>query len=49
MILPDWVPLSDDEVVRFLVGAAETAGDVPLVLYNPPHAKTQVPPPLLNG
>ena len=48
VILPDWVPLRDDEVVRFLVGAAETAGDVPLVLYNPPHAKTQVPPPLLG-
>ncbi|TDE02581.1 dihydrodipicolinate synthase family protein [Jiangella asiatica] len=47
VILPDWVPLGDDEVVRFLAGAAETAGDVPLVLYNPPHAKTQVSPALL--
>ncbi|MFF2849225.1 dihydrodipicolinate synthase family protein [Streptomyces sp. NPDC058001] len=47
VILPDWVPLNDDEVVRFLTGAAETAGDVPLVLYNPPHAKTQVSPSLL--
>jgi dihydrodipicolinate synthase/N-acetylneuraminate lyase len=48
VILPDWVPLNDDEVVRFLAGAAETAGDVPLVLYNPPHAKTRVPPSLLE-
>ncbi|WP_116946797.1 dihydrodipicolinate synthase family protein [Jiangella endophytica] len=47
VILPDWVPLNDDEVVRFLAGAAEAAGPVPLVLYNPPHAKTQVGPALL--
>ncbi|MGV9798901.1 dihydrodipicolinate synthase family protein [Mycobacterium sp. NPDC003449] len=47
VILPDWVPLNDDEVVRFLTGAADTAGGVPLVLYNPPHAKTPVPPDLL--
>ncbi|PZF83082.1 dihydrodipicolinate synthase family protein [Jiangella anatolica] len=47
VILPDWVPLNDDEVVRFLAGAAEAAGPVPLVLYNPPHAKTHVGPELL--
>ncbi|SEF10818.1 dihydrodipicolinate synthase family protein [Jiangella alba] len=47
VILPDWVPLNDDEVVRFLAGAAEAAGPVPLVLYNPPHAKTPVGPELL--
>ncbi|MFJ6569557.1 dihydrodipicolinate synthase family protein [Streptomyces sp. NPDC091292] len=47
VILPDWVPLNGDEVVRFLAGASETAGGVSLVLYNPPHAKTQVPPTLL--
>lgn len=47
VILPDWVPLNDDEVVRFLAGAAEAAGPVPLVLYNPPHAKTHVGPDLL--
>lgn len=47
VILPDWVPLRDDEVVRFMVGASEAAGGVPLVLYNPPHAKTHVPPALL--
>ncbi|GAA4202836.1 dihydrodipicolinate synthase family protein [Actinocatenispora rupis] len=48
VILPDWVPLNDDEVVRFLAGAADAAGDVPVVLYNPPHAKTPVRPELLG-
>ena len=48
VILPDWVPLNDDEVVRFLAGAADAAGGVPLVLYNPPHAKTPVSPSLLG-
>ncbi|WP_026874538.1 dihydrodipicolinate synthase family protein [Jiangella gansuensis] len=47
VILPDWVPLNDDEVVRFVAGAAAAAGPVPLVLYNPPHAKTPVSPALL--
>ncbi|MDX3101830.1 dihydrodipicolinate synthase family protein [Nonomuraea angiospora] len=41
--LPDWLPLSRGEVVRFLSGVAAAADPVPLVLYNPPHAKTQVP------
>ena len=40
--LPDWLPLSPAEVIRFLVGIATAADTVPLVLYNPPHAKTQV-------
>jgi dihydrodipicolinate synthase/N-acetylneuraminate lyase len=48
VILPDWVPLNDDEAVRFLAEAARVADGVPLVLYNPPHAKTHVPPPLLG-
>ncbi|GAA2839291.1 dihydrodipicolinate synthase family protein [Nonomuraea rubra] len=34
-------------MIRFLTGAAEVARGVPLVLQNPPHAKTQVPPRLL--
>ncbi|GAA3643272.1 dihydrodipicolinate synthase family protein [Nonomuraea antimicrobica] len=42
--LPDWVPLSRSEVLTFLERAAEVADPVPLVLYNPPHAKTQVGP-----
>lgn len=48
VILPDWVRLHDDEAVAFLVRVAEEADPVPLVLYNPPHAKTPVPPALLS-
>jgi dihydrodipicolinate synthase/N-acetylneuraminate lyase len=40
--LPDWLPLSRIEVIRFLVRIAAAADPVPLVLYNPPNAKTQV-------
>ncbi|MFG2053429.1 dihydrodipicolinate synthase family protein [Micromonospora sp. NPDC048930] len=40
--LPDWLPLSRTEVIRFLVRIASAADPVPLVLYNPPHAKTLV-------
>ncbi|MEV1329276.1 dihydrodipicolinate synthase family protein [Micromonospora costi] len=42
--LPDWLPLSRTDVIRFLVRIAAAADPVPLVLYNPPHAKTQVAP-----
>jgi dihydrodipicolinate synthase/N-acetylneuraminate lyase len=44
VILPDWLPLNDRAALAFLTRVAATAGDVPLVLYNPPHAKTQVSP-----
>ena len=44
MIVPDWVPLNPHEVLDFLRRTAEAAGDVPLVLYNPPHAKTAIGP-----
>ncbi|GAB2587422.1 dihydrodipicolinate synthase family protein [Kribbella endophytica] len=44
VILPDWLPLNAGEALTFLDRVAETAGGVPLVLYNPPHAKTQVGP-----
>jgi dihydrodipicolinate synthase/N-acetylneuraminate lyase len=44
VILPDWLPLNDQEALAFLTRVAAVAGDVPLVLYNPPHAKTQVSP-----
>lgn len=37
--LPDWWPPSREERRRFVEGMAEVAGDVPLILYNPPHAK----------
>jgi dihydrodipicolinate synthase/N-acetylneuraminate lyase len=47
VILPDWLPLTAEEVTAFLTGVATVADAVPLVLYNPPHAKTQVGPELL--
>ncbi|MDT0444611.1 dihydrodipicolinate synthase family protein [Streptomyces johnsoniae] len=42
VVLPDWLPLSPDEVLDALRRMAGAAGGVPLVLYNPPYAKTQV-------
>ncbi|MEV5964414.1 dihydrodipicolinate synthase family protein [Kribbella sp. NPDC051952] len=47
VIVPDWLSLNDREVLDFLRRTAEVAGEVPLVLYNPPHAKTPVAPRLL--
>lgn len=44
VILPDWWPLTDLETVDFLGMAAEAAGNVPLILYNPPHAKRVLKP-----
>ena len=44
VILPDWVPVQPAEAVAAVTGMAAAAGDVPLVLYNPPHAKTQLDP-----
>jgi dihydrodipicolinate synthase/N-acetylneuraminate lyase len=40
VILPDWSPLSPVEVQRALERMLDAAGTVPIVLYNPPHAKT---------
>ena len=42
--LPDWTPLDLAPVVRFMDRVAEAAGETPLVLYNPPHAKTVLAP-----
>ena len=42
--LPDWLPITVDEARRFLLGIAAVADPVPLVLYNPPHAKTLLTP-----
>jgi 4-hydroxy-tetrahydrodipicolinate synthase len=44
VILPDWVPVSDEEARIFLEMAAEAAGGIGLVLYNPPHAKRVLVP-----
>ncbi len=40
--LPDWWPPSVGEVQRFVVGMQAVAQGVPLVLYNPPHAKVRL-------
>jgi dihydrodipicolinate synthase/N-acetylneuraminate lyase len=40
--LPDWWPPSDEEVSRFVSGLGDAAPDLPLVLYNPPHAKRRL-------
>jgi len=44
VILPDWCALSPVEVESAVDGLARAAGPVPLVLYNPPHAKTRLAP-----
>lgn len=44
VILPDWWPVSDREAVTFLRMAADAADGVPLILYNPPHAKRVLGP-----
>lgn len=49
IILPDWVPLVDEEVVDFLALANEAAAGAPLVLYNPPHAKRVLKPATLGA
>lgn len=40
--LPDWWPPSDKEVVRFAAGLSDACDGIPLVLYNPPHAKRRL-------
>ncbi|MDT0345785.1 dihydrodipicolinate synthase family protein [Streptomyces litchfieldiae] len=47
IVLPDWLPLHPAEVLAALARMAEAADGVPLVLYNPPYAKTRVGPGLL--
>lgn len=39
IVLPDWWPPSLADAVRFVAGMEAEAGGIPLVLYNPPHAK----------
>jgi len=40
VVLPDWVPLTRDEIIVFLKRMAEEADPIGLVLYLPPWAKT---------
>lgn len=44
VILPDWFPPRFAEVTEFLRGVAELADPIPIVLYNPPHAKVRLGP-----
>lgn len=44
VILPDWVSVTRDEQIVFLLKIAEAAGGIPLVLYNPPHSKVVLSP-----
>ena len=44
VVLPDWVAASEQEQMDFLQRMAEAGGDIPLVLYNPPHGKTVLQP-----
>lgn len=40
--MPDWWPPTYDETERFFAGMAAAAPGIPLVLYNPPHAKRRL-------
>jgi 4-hydroxy-tetrahydrodipicolinate synthase len=44
VIAPDWYPPTVQEVISFLSRVAEIIDPVPLVLYNPPHAKRILSP-----
>lgn len=44
VILPDWFPPTLEECVIFLQKISDEAGDISLVLYNPPHAKKNLQP-----
>jgi dihydrodipicolinate synthase/N-acetylneuraminate lyase len=46
VVLPDWLPLTPEEVLAAVDRMARVADGVPLVLYNPPCAKTQLDPTL---
>jgi 4-hydroxy-tetrahydrodipicolinate synthase len=44
VILPDWYPPSLEESIAFLERVGEAIAPVPMVLYNPPHAKRVLEP-----
>lgn len=44
VILPDWWPPTIEESIEYLRHASRVAGSVPLILYNPPHAKRVLSP-----
>jgi 4-hydroxy-tetrahydrodipicolinate synthase len=44
VILPDWFPPTLSEVLDFLQRIAEEADPIPLIIYNPGHAKRRLSP-----
>ncbi|MEO8377374.1 MAG: dihydrodipicolinate synthase family protein [Candidatus Sumerlaeota bacterium] len=44
LILPDWFPPKLPEIIDYLKRIAVAADRIPLVLYNPPHAKVRLSP-----
>jgi 4-hydroxy-tetrahydrodipicolinate synthase len=44
VLLPDWFPPTMEEVIHFLKRMQSETGDIGIVLYNPPHAKTKLQP-----
>jgi|SRR5690554_2751607 len=44
IILPDWMRVNENEQASFIERMAEVAYPIPLVLYNPGHAKTLLTP-----
>lgn len=44
VILPDWVVTTSEEQIIFLQKMAEEAEGIPIILYNPPHAKRVLRP-----
>jgi len=44
VILPDWWPLTDEEAIDYLNRASGIANGIPILLYNPPHAKRVLAP-----
>ena len=45
VVLPDWIAVNPTEQLTFLKKIAEWAAPVPLVLYNPGHARAKLMPP----
>jgi 4-hydroxy-tetrahydrodipicolinate synthase len=44
IILPDWLITSTEEQIDYLEKLADVASGIPLILYNPPHAKSCLSP-----
>jgi 4-hydroxy-tetrahydrodipicolinate synthase len=44
LILPDWLPPTESEIIAFLTKMASVSSEVRLVLYNPGHAKVRLTP-----